>query len=405
MEHVVLFVDDEPNIIRGILRAFLSGHSHWKVLSAQSGQEALKILAETEVDIIVTDMRMPHMNGKELLEIVMRLYPAVSRIILSGLADRQELMGSINVAHQFLVKPINFETLQHTLDGIGNLRNLIKDRQVLEQVSALEMLQAAPTQYLNLLDLLEQEDVSTSRVAESIAGDPAMTARTLQLVNSAFFGLPLKISDLCQAVALLGFDIIRSLVYYTNLIACWDKSKRNRGFGSPEEFWRHSVSVSALAKRIAILEQADTFLVNDALVSGLLHDLGKLVVSDIQQYRQVFQASTSVNSCFSYKEEYALANTSHAEAGGYLLGLWALPQRVIDAVAFHHQPTGINETSFSALAATHLANSIVNHQNLLAQGEDIDIYEIVDQEYLSSIEWKHDLSYYLALAGTKQEMW
>ncbi|MDZ4133212.1 MAG: HDOD domain-containing protein, partial [Dethiobacteria bacterium] len=184
-----------------------------------------------------------------------------------------------------------------------------------------------------------------------------------------------------------------------NIIASRDKSKRTSGFSSSKELWRHSISVSALAKRIAMLEQADICLINDALVSGLLHDLGKLIVCNIPQYQQLFLTSKTGNSCFSYKDEYSIANTSHAEAGGYLLGLWSLPQSVIDAVAFHHQPLGLNEASFSALTATHLANSIVNHNNLLAQGEDSDILEIMEQEYLSCIELKHDLSYYIALAG------
>ncbi|MBC8317540.1 MAG: response regulator [Desulfobulbaceae bacterium] len=111
----ILFVDDEPNILVGLRRMLRSLRKEIDMEFAESGKEALQVMSKASFDVVVSDMRMPGMDGAELLTEVRRLYPDTIRIILSGYAAAEAIMRTETIVHQFLHKPCEPQNIKDTL--------------------------------------------------------------------------------------------------------------------------------------------------------------------------------------------------------------------------------------------------------------------------------------------------
>jgi putative nucleotidyltransferase with HDIG domain len=377
MKKQILFVDDDRNVLEGLQRMLRVLRNEWEMYFALSGPEALAIMAARPIDVIVADMRMPGMNGVELLTEVMRRHPGTIRIILSGHADQDLIMKSVRVTHQYLSKPCDAETLKITVMRAVQLRALLAEESLKNLVSQTDSLPSLPTLYFELARELESPEVSIKRVSQIIAQDPAMTAKILQLANSAFFGLRRQVSDSSQAVFYLGVDRIQHLFLFIHLFSHFDPSACG-GF-SIDDLWKHSVATAVVAKRIAHSERADKKTMEAAFTAGLLHDIGKLMLASQHphRYRKVMVYAKEHEVPF-WEAERELMGASHAEVGAYLLGLWALPDPIVEAVAFHHQPSRLFGKDFCALAALHAANALVRN------GSDPK-EEGIDIEYLAAL--------------------
>jgi CheY-like chemotaxis protein len=156
---------------------------------ATSGREALEILAGGVFDVIVTDMRMPGLDGCQLLNQARKLYPNTVRIILSGQSDKEELLKSIDPIHLYLSKPCDAEILKAALARTFAVRHLLKNDSLADVISKIQSLPSLPSLYLEIIDEIRSADGSLARVGEIISKDLGMSAKILQLVNSSFFGL------------------------------------------------------------------------------------------------------------------------------------------------------------------------------------------------------------------------
>ena len=207
----ILFVDDEPGILDGLRRTLRPMRSVWLMQFADGGQTALQILEGGEIDVVVSDMRMPGMDGAELLQIVRERWPSVARIILSGHADRSAAVRSVGVAHQFLVKPCDGNELRSVVQRTCALRATLISPEVLSTLTELGELPAIPALYAALNRELAKPEPSLPALSKLIGRDPGMSAKILQLVNSAFFGLRRRVKSINEAVTNLGTDVVRSL--------------------------------------------------------------------------------------------------------------------------------------------------------------------------------------------------
>ena len=159
----VLFVDDEPNILSALQRMLRGQRSEWKMSFASSGEEALRFLAEIDVDVIVSDMKMPGMDGADLLEKVSELHPHIVRVILSGYSEKEGSMRSVGSAHQYLSKPCDPEVLKTTIANICAQRELLTDQSLRQLVTQLPSIPSLPGIYVELVDELGRSDCSTRR--------------------------------------------------------------------------------------------------------------------------------------------------------------------------------------------------------------------------------------------------
>ena len=351
----ILFVDDEPHVLQGLQRMLRTMRSEWQMDFASSGQEALKLLRQQPYDVIVSDMRMPGMDGADLLKEVMRRYPKMVRFILSGHSDREMILKSVGPTHQFLTKPCSAESLKAALHRAVALREFLANEALLSRVSRMKSLPSLPTLYSRILKELQQPGASIKRIGDIIARDVGMTAKILQLVNSAFFGLPRHISSPSQAVSLLGLDTVRALVLSIQVFAGFEKTGVDNF--SIESLWRHSVNVSQCANYIARAVNLEQKSIDDALMAGLLHDVGKLVlaVNSPGEYNSALALAKS-KQMELWRAEKEVFGASHAEVGAYLMGLWGLPDSIVEALAFHHRPSECPYASFTSLTAVHIAN-------------------------------------------------
>lgn len=358
MKKRILFVDDESLVLEGLQRMLRSMRVEWEMAFVGSGSKALELMAQAPFDVVISDMRMPGMNGAELLAEVLKRFPKTVRLILSGHADRDLVFKCVGSTHQYLSKPCQPEELKAAISRASNLEQSLRNQNLRQLVSRLDRLPSIPALYVQIVEKLQDPEIGLDEIGDIVAKDMAMTAKILKLVNSAFFGLGRQISSPSEAVSYLGVETIKALVLSIHAFSQFSSARL--GSFSIDSLWVHSQQTAGLAKEIARMEDSDNRLVDDSFVAGLLHDTGKLILASNfpEPYDQVLQAGISGTAALLAAEEHHFG-ANHAEVGGYLLGLWGLPVPVVEAIALHHQPATYPHLSFSPLTAVHVANALV----------------------------------------------
>jgi DNA-binding NarL/FixJ family response regulator len=219
----LLFVDDEKMLLDGLRRALHGMRDEWQMTFVDTPAAALEALDQEPFDAIISDMRMPAMNGAELLERVKEHHGDVVRIVLSGQSNREAVLRSIAPAHQFLSKPCDTQELKRRLYQAFVMRDLLLNQSLASLVSRLRSIPSLPTIYGELTAALESEDTSLGQIEEIISKDVGMAAKILQLANSAFIGAHGNVSSLRMAVSLIGAETIRSLTLSIHVFSQFDR--------------------------------------------------------------------------------------------------------------------------------------------------------------------------------------
>ncbi len=377
----ILFVDDQPNILSGLRRMLRKLREEFDMEFVESGAEALQAMDQGEFDAIITDMRMPEMNGAQLLKRVSEQHPETIRYILSGHSDRDLILQTVGVAHQYLAKPCDPESLKRLLANSAGLRQLLSSDELHKRISTIGALPTLPETYNELIAELQSESCSIRSIAEIVGRDISMTAKILQMVNSAFFALPTRVTDIFQAVNLLGLDTTRALVLAAGVFRQFEE-QHIPGY-SIEAVYHHSLSVGAMAQRLSQHLELDERSVDDAMLGGMMHDIGKLIlVSSFPEKVRAVAQTAQDNKVTLEQGEKEIFKVTHAEVGAHLLSLWGLPDSILEAIAFHHTPTSTEGAVPSVLTAVYLANLYeheINSQNSDKEPADID------NEYLLSV--------------------
>ena len=349
----ILFVDDEADVLQGMRRTLREMRHEWSMEFATSGAAALEELAKTPADVIVSDMRMPGMDGWELLGEVKKLYPQTVRLVLSGHAEARSIMRAVGTAHQYLAKPCESATLKAAITQTYRLRDLLSSDRLAQLVGRVDTLPSAPKAFQEILACLQGPDASVADAAKIIGHDVAMTANVIKLVNSAFFGMRQPVSTADRAVAYLGLDTLGTLVLGHGVF----KSGVTTGIEgfSLERLWQHSFDVAAAARMVALNQKLQP-MADEAFLGGMLHDVGKVVFA-------TRLAAGSDGPAVSAEDAVAQMEAHHAEVGAYLLGLWGFPNSIVEAVAFHESPTKAMSEGLSLPALLHIADRLVHQRN------------------------------------------
>ena len=354
----VLFVDDESRVLNGIKRLLRGARCDWSMAFASDPRVALDILRDQPFEALVTDMRMPLMDGAELLAKARDTRPDMARIVLSGYSERAAALRAAGLAHQFLAKPCDVATLRATVSRACDLRALLHDAGLATTICRLGALPSLPKLHEAVSAETARADVSMQRVAKIVAQDLGMTAKVLQLVNSAFFGLGRQVLDIEDAVGYLGVDIIRSLVVSNAAFTAFAPGQDTAFF---ERLWRHSWLTALLAQRIAELESGDALLQAESFQAGILHDVGQLALAERlpEDYRRV-QAPAAIEQGSITIRELKVVGADHGRVGAYLMGLWGLSDRIVEAIAYHHRPRDCRFVEITPLTTVHAANAFVH---------------------------------------------
>ncbi len=368
----ILFVDDEERILSGFRRSFYDKKDEWEMEFSNSGEEALNALSKRKYDVIISDMRMPHMDGAELLQKVQNLYPDVIRIILSGQTEQELAMRTVHVAHQFLSKPCDSKYLAQIIERTLSIQDTLQNQSIKDIVGEIGQLPSLPKAYQELINNISKPNISIKDISTIIENDLAVSAKVIQLVNSAFFALPRRITDISQAVQYIGLTTLKSLTLSAGIFHSFE----NKSFSSRrllEELQVHSVLCANIAKNML----TDKNMAEDAFLAGMLHDIGKLILIAYlpNEYAKISNRARETGDEFHVVEKEILGVT-HAEIGAYLLAIWGLPSSIVEAVAYHHDPTRVQHTEFSVLDAIYITNCLV-------QKEESE--RTVDMNYLKSL--------------------
>jgi HD-like signal output (HDOD) protein len=375
----LLVVDDEPLVLQGLQRTLRSMSKEWSMEFACGGKEALSQLAAAPFDVILTDARMPEIDGAQLLREVQRLHPETIRMVLSGQSSRRALFEFIGICHQYLSKPCDIEDLKAKINNAVRLRELLTNPAVKSAVSGISCVPSLPALYQEITQELQNSEPSLSRVGGIIAKDAGMTVKILQLTNSALLGIRFPVSDPLQAVSLLGLEMIRALVISIHIFAPFEKVQLDElDMG---QLWRHMLATGKLARAIAQAEHAPKQALDDSFTAGLLHCLGKLALASTMPeiYREILREAKAGKPLV--EAERQRLECSHSEVGAYLVGIWGLPNPIVEAIAWYHTPAASGSKSFTPLVAVYAAHCLLG-TGPLAHFQDA---APVDEDYLRSV--------------------
>ncbi len=355
----LLFVDDDRMVLAGLRRALHEMRAEWEMEFAAGGREALEAMENSRFDAVVTDMRMPGMDGAELLDRIKDRHPEVIRIVLSGQSEKDAMLRSITPAHQYLAKPCDLRELKLRLTQAFASRDMVRNKGIAAAVARLRSIPSLPGIYKELTAALRSETTSLAQIEAIVARDLGMATKILQLANSAFIGVHGRVPSLRQAVSLIGIDTVRTLTLSIHIFSRFDR--RSAIATEVASLWEHSVAVAALAQRITAQESGDKAMAEESFAAGLLHDVGKVILlSERPKEYHETRERLKKDGVSVEDAETELLGCSHAQLGGYLMSIWGLPTSLVQAVAFHHCPSQAIEPEFSTLTAVHCADALVH---------------------------------------------
>jgi putative nucleotidyltransferase with HDIG domain len=353
----VLLVDDDAVALSRFRQHLRAWESEWDMTFALGAQEALEALDSTAFDVVVSDVQTRGLNGESLLEAVQARHGSLVRVALARHPGEEAALRASAVAHRFLTKPLDDDELRTVVERASELRAALRSDELRHAVTASGALPPAPSVYVRLTAALADPDSSVADVADVVSTDPAIVAKLLQLVNSAFFGLGRRISSVREAVSYLGIITIRALVLSTTTFDSFRTSRRIIGFSSAC-MREHSLLVAKVAAAIV----TDRTRANDAFMAGILHDVGKLVLAAHEpEYLEEAYGRAESEDRLLHDVERELRGSTHAEVGAYLLALWGLPLDVVEAAALHDTEFELKE-KLDVLDAVRVANVLSYEQ-------------------------------------------
>ncbi len=376
----ILFVDDEQNVLDGLRASLRHQRKNWDMVFALGGEAGIDELESRPFDVMVTDMRMPGVNGVTLLKRARALQPQMVRIVLSGYAEEELVLRTLPVTHQFLNKPCEVGVLENVIDRACAIQLLLSNREIRTSLGKIDDLPVLPRNYIALNNALVDDFANVSDIARIIEQDIGMSAKLLQIVNSAFFGVARKLASIQDAISYLGLHVIQTLVLSVEVFHTFE-SKSMAAVIDLESLHRHSLLTASIAKRLSPSAEAG----KDAFAAAMLHDVGKLIFATWlpELITESTEAARAMQSPLHVVEQ-EIYGFGHAEVGAYLLGRWGLPYPIIEAVAYHHWPGRVKQSAFDLLSAVHIAD-ILAHEHEAELNPEEEPFASVDPDYLEGL--------------------
>lgn len=382
----VLFVDDDIKVLRGLRRTMLLMDDQIESRFAESGQEALGIMAEEAIDIVISDMRMPEMDGAELLKIIKKRWPGSIRIIMSGQSGKEHTLKALGLSHQYLAKPCNSEHLKEIVANFNAGRAHFSNKELTRTIASISSLPSQPKLYSQITEELKKENVSMKTIGKIVAQDSGMTAQILRLVNSAYFGITNKVSNAGLAVNLLGADLVKTLVLTLKI---FESEELAQDIIDTQTLLEHSAAVASKCKDLVNALELP-HLMEDTVTAAMLHDIGKLILAANfpEKYREIHKRTSEDRSLSSSTLEMEVLGVTHGDVGAYLFRIWGLPVDVVTAIQEHCGLIKRKNSMITSAIILNVADAFVPSDSNKVLTEPV---KYIDFDYLASVHGGEEL--------------
>jgi putative nucleotidyltransferase with HDIG domain len=313
-------------------------------------------------------------GAREWLELARKERPDLNCLIRCDISEKPVADGWKGLGYPMLASHSDASTLACTLLRNARLREWMRDPAIQRLMPSLRKLPATPRLFVQVSEELRSPNGSLEVVAHLIRQDPVMSAKMLQLVNSAFFASQHEVSDTLDAAMILGTERIKALIL---LAGIFSQYKEAQGVcPSVEGLLAHSIQVGVYARAIALSETKDAGTAEAAFTAGVLHDMGKMILAGNLPvwYKEVRKLRVS-KQLSDHGAELEMFGANHANVGACLLASWGLPLSILEAVAWHHEPERTSERAFSLLAAVHAANVFAHEVDGSPAQLDLEFFE------------------------------
>ena len=309
----VIFVDDEVSVLEGLRRSLRRRRSEWDMHYFYRAEDAVEYIKDHNVDVVVSDMRMPGMNGAEFLQAVHELRPNAIRLALSGYADSQLILESAHAIHQHISKPADIDTITGAIDRSLQLHAQLDDPVLHHYVGGLSSLPAMPHVYDEIMQLFAQDSYSQADIAAIIEKDIGFSTTVLRIVNSDFFGTFGNIGSIGHAVNMLGTETLKNIVLSENLFTQFAHAETDE----LERLNTLTKSVSALAHKFARTAELGDRERDHTQMAGMVCTVGDMVILDAGDPGE---------------------HISPEMISAHMLNLWSMPDSIVEAVLTHREP-------------------------------------------------------------------
>lgn len=333
----ILLIDDELQVLEGLKRMLSSVTEITYLECSRCGVEALEKLSQTRFDLVICDLQMPDLSGVQILEWLRENHPETIRFILTGMIDHPLHHAALRLSHQLIAKPCRPELLRELILRAICLKRRLSQSELTSVLPKIQALPSLPKAYQHVMDYLSLPTASCRGLSRLIAEDIGMSARIMQLANSAYYGRPGKVHNPIHAVVYLGMKTVEAMILREGIFSKIDAALAERFAAYALE--GHCIRVGMLAKQICTDLAMPAEMSDQASMAGILHDTGKIIMiaEFTRQFEQALRKSRTERIELADAERQ-ICGFTHAELGAILLSLWSLPADIIETAAFHHQP-------------------------------------------------------------------
>lgn len=363
----VLFVDDDALVLRSLRRMLRRSRNDYEIQFCASGPEALSLLEHYRFDVIFSDMRMPGMSGTEFLDQVQQRHPQTARIALSGYMERSTVFDSIRNTHAFVAKPSGDDQILALIERFRSLLHAISSPELKARLAAMTTVPVLPAIYQQLTDAIDTDEASVAQISAIVQTDPAISAKLLQLSNSAYFGSPRKCLNIDEAISFMGIDSLRDLVLGLKIFDALSNPASEKMLTT---IWKRCQVVAGVARKIARAEQLPRADLDTLMTASIVQDIGEILLIANSPTPLAGPYRWSLCGASTAKTlETALNGNDHTDIGVYLLSLWGIPVEVTECIAHQHRPERFADSARTPGHYLLAANAIVEAR--LKQGRSM----------------------------------
>lgn len=312
--------------------------------------------------------------------------------------------ASVDIFCPFCNNRIRISLARNDEPALPAERDEEQSEKIRKYIDKIEDLPTLPIVIQRILTLVNDPRSTVRQIGGIINSDQSLTAKTLKLVNSAFYGFEKKISTVDQAIVIIGFDAVKNLAISASVFDIFKGIKQKSSFHR-HGFWTHSIATAFISKEIC--EDINLGNTGEVFVAGLLHDIGKLML-DIyfpEEMNKILYQAANMNLSFLQSEE-SLLSINHSLIGYYLAKRWNLPEVLTWPIRFHHHPQK-GERFAETVSIVHIANIIAKAGKIGYDGDN-SMPKISVYAWNTIKKRKPDLSlesikYYIDIANQKLE--